>query len=350
MSWYTNPQLFIYSSTYVYKVTKKFGINPISKSDLEDIKVLSFSEHLSMDNNKESDFKDFKASFPKSGMFKAINCEGLVINWDKTKKTGAWSREEQDSPFWSLPGITKPKSETEQALAGKVSDLEAKLSSIQSEFNNNKVEKEVIVAENSVLKDEKEAIITENLILKVEKEATDKRVRDLVAENATLKAQVKRERDEKNTLIKSLKRDEKLVDLLEKQVSDLKLELVQCCGAARVGSLIEEPWITGQTVLSNWVPIGELDVLAVLKNTTLPITKVTGGSKSGADNTTNVKASCFSRRLIPIVVVDVANLSPNKEKARFDPCVWGSYEDAGIMYAARKPFAPETSVNADKTR
>ncbi|KAI3881079.1 hypothetical protein MKX03_015709, partial [Papaver bracteatum] len=138
MSWYTNPQLFIYSYTHVYKVTKKIGINPIALSDLKEGKEFSFSKHLSLENNKESDFKTFKASFPKSGMFKAINCEGLVINWDHTKQTGAWSREEQDTSFWSLPGITKQKSLTEQALEKKVSDLETRISSLQNQVDSNK--------------------------------------------------------------------------------------------------------------------------------------------------------------------------------------------------------------------
>ncbi|KAI3983018.1 hypothetical protein MKX01_004895, partial [Papaver californicum] len=72
-----------------------------------------FSKHLSFVNNKESDFYVFKASFPTSGIFKFINSQGLVINWDAGKHTGTWSHEELNSPFWSLPCITKQKSVTE---------------------------------------------------------------------------------------------------------------------------------------------------------------------------------------------------------------------------------------------
>ncbi|KAI3951375.1 hypothetical protein MKW92_048263, partial [Papaver armeniacum] len=73
--------------------------------DLEEVEVLNFSEHLSLGNNKESDFDAFRASFPVSGIFKLINSRGLVINWDYAKQTGTWSHEELNSPFWSLPGI-----------------------------------------------------------------------------------------------------------------------------------------------------------------------------------------------------------------------------------------------------
>ncbi|KAI3973508.1 hypothetical protein MKW92_017187, partial [Papaver armeniacum] len=88
-----------------------------------------FHEHLFLGNNRESDYDAFKASFPMhQPMTKHTNCQGLVIYWDTEKQVAVWSREEPDSPFWSLPGIKKPKSETELALERKVSDLETNIS------------------------------------------------------------------------------------------------------------------------------------------------------------------------------------------------------------------------------
>ncbi|KAI3881072.1 hypothetical protein MKX03_015702, partial [Papaver bracteatum] len=145
MSWYRDPQLFIYGAYptfYIFRVTKEFGINPVANNDFRQEAQLSFSTHLSLSNNKESDFDSFKATFvPKSGIHKFANSQGLVINWDpSSKQTGYWSSEGLDSPFWSLPGITvaKPKSVTEQALEEKVSALEARNFSLQDEVNSNK--------------------------------------------------------------------------------------------------------------------------------------------------------------------------------------------------------------------
>ncbi|KAI3898941.1 hypothetical protein MKW92_040315, partial [Papaver armeniacum] len=132
MSWYSDPQLFIYSYAYVHRVRKEFGINPVVTNDIinNEHENLNFSKHLSLGTNKESDYNAFNASFPSSGITKFINSQGLVINWDGAEQTGYWSREEQNSHFWNLPGITKQKSVgksvTEQALEERVSALEAK--------------------------------------------------------------------------------------------------------------------------------------------------------------------------------------------------------------------------------
>ncbi|KAI3853158.1 hypothetical protein MKW92_024046 [Papaver armeniacum] len=56
-------------------------------------------EHLSLVNNKESDFDASKATFPVPGINMFINSQGLVINWDASiKQTGTWSLEEPNSP------------------------------------------------------------------------------------------------------------------------------------------------------------------------------------------------------------------------------------------------------------
>ncbi|MCL7044827.1 hypothetical protein MKW94_002472 [Papaver nudicaule] len=294
MAWYKDPQSFILGFTsgfYLIRVAKEFSNDLIKGSDRSNYDGSGnlsfsqlFSQYLYLGYNKESDYDAFKATFPQSGnLFKHINSQGLVITWDYAKQTGTWSKEEPDSPFWSLPGITKPKSVIEQALEKKKEALEA--------------------------------------------------------ENANLKAQANRERG-----------DEILAGLeaLGKQVLDLTLKPVHCCGGAGVGSSVEEPWTTGHTVPSNWVSFRDLDVEPFSKNIPLMITKATGGLKFGDDNTTNVRASHFYGGIFPIVVVHIAELTPDREEARFDPDVWSRYVNAGIEYAARKPFPSEMSIDAHK--
>ncbi|KAI3940834.1 hypothetical protein MKW92_014394 [Papaver armeniacum] len=162
------------------------------------------------------------------------------------------------------------------------------------------------------------------------------RVLDVEAENSRLKAEAEKSALERKDMLSGL----------EKQVADLTLKLAQCCGG---GSPTEEPWITDQAVPSNWVAFEELCVLEYSQNIPLIVTKATGGLKLGDDKTTNVQANCFYRGKFPIMVVDVAELTPNREEARFDPCIWGSYTHAGNTYAARKLFASEMSGDAHKT-
>ncbi|MCL7026349.1 hypothetical protein MKW94_026192 [Papaver nudicaule] len=345
MSWYTDPQLFIHSPNavrfYVYRVTKEFGINPLVRADFSlQADDLTFSKHLYLGDNRESDYDAFKATFPKSEIKKFINCEGWVINWDVKAQTGTWSREEPNSPFWGLPGITKKKSATEEVLEKKVSELEEKNSSLEDDINN-KAEKEAQEKKVSSLQEEIAKI-------KKEKEASDKRVLDLEAD-------VNKERDEKSVLINGLKREDMLMaglEALQQQVLDLTSKLsVQCCDAAGSdgSSIDEEPWITGQTVPGNWVPFKDLDVQPFSKNISLMITKAAGGLKFGDDNTTNVKSSRFYGGIFPIVLVPIAELTPNRDEARFDPDVWSRYTNAGITYAAREPFPSEMAIDAHKT-
>ncbi|KAI3968333.1 hypothetical protein MKW92_052322, partial [Papaver armeniacum] len=159
-------------------------------------------------------------------------------------------------------------------------------------------------------------------------------------------------RDEKSSLINGLKKEEILTGLeaLEKQVLDMTSKFEQCCGAAGGAlSVDEQPWITGQTIPSNWVPFEELDVHhAFSKIIPLAISKAAGGLKFTDDTTTNIQANRFYQGIYPIVVVNIAELTPNRKEARFDPDVWSLYTNAGISYAARKPFPSEMSVDAHK--
>ncbi|MCL7052224.1 hypothetical protein MKW94_024120 [Papaver nudicaule] len=122
------------------------------------------------------------------------------------------------------------------------------------------------------------------------------------------------------------------VSELEKQVSDLTSELKPAD---------EEPWkSTYSSVPSNWVPYEDLDVQNFIpRNTTLKIIKAPGALKFVEDNT-NVRASRFHGG-IQLVAVNLEELTPDKDEARFDPDIWGSYNHEGTSYAARKLFESE---------
>ncbi|KAI3978221.1 hypothetical protein MKX01_013052, partial [Papaver californicum] len=187
-------------------------------------------------------------------------------------------------------------------------------------------------------------------------------VSELEEENSILKAEIQKKRDVKSVCNNDLnggKADQKHEELLarlaglethlEKQILDVASKLEGRCGAGG-GSAAEEPWMNGHDkVPSNWVSFEDLDVQTFSKNTTLTITKAAGAPKFGVDNTTNIHANHFYRGIFPIVLVNVAELTPNREEARFDGDIWGSYNNAGITYAARKPFALEMSMDAHKT-
>ncbi|KAI3836606.1 hypothetical protein MKX03_014010, partial [Papaver bracteatum] len=134
--------------------------------------------------------------------------------------------------------------------------------------------------------------------------------------------------------------------LLEKQVSDLATELEECrgAGAGGGGSTDVQPWMSSDAIPSHWVPFEELDVLHLPKNTPVTIMEELGKPKFVEDATTNVQVHRFYRGTF-IVAVNVAELTPDSEKARFDPDIWGLYKNAGVSYAARKPLEPEMSVS-----
>ncbi|KAI3880955.1 hypothetical protein MKX03_007801, partial [Papaver bracteatum] len=128
---------------------------------------------------------------------------------------------------------------------------------------------------------------------------------------------------------------------LEKENFELKSKLEESCGVGVGGgsSDDEEPWMTGPTVLSNWVSLDSLEVFtAFQEDKHLLISKIMGIPKFGRDNTTNVQPNRFSIGIFPIVVMNVPELIPNKEWARFDPDVWSLYQNEGNYYAARSPF------------
>ncbi|KAI3985688.1 hypothetical protein MKX01_014509 [Papaver californicum] len=129
----------------------------------------------------------------------------------------------------------------------------------------------------------------------------------------------------------------KRVSDLEKQVSQLTSKLKECCGSAD-----EEPWKIGMsTVPKNWVRYEDLDTVKIPRNTSLKIIKAPGALKFGEDNTTNVRVSHFHGGVY-LAAVNIEELIPDKDKARFDPDIWGSYDDAaGKSYAARKLFKSE---------
>ncbi|KAI3911246.1 hypothetical protein MKW92_029619 [Papaver armeniacum] len=123
----------------------------------------------------------------------------------------------------------------------------------------------------------------------------------------------------------------KRVSDLEKQVSELTSKLKKCSSG-----LAEEPWKKSGDVPRNLVPFEDLDGLKIPRNTSLKIIKAPGALKFVEDNTTNVRASHFQGGLY-LAAVNVQELmTPNKKEARFDPSIWGVYENAGTEYVARK--------------
>ncbi|KAI3951376.1 hypothetical protein MKW92_048264, partial [Papaver armeniacum] len=114
-------------------------------NDLRMIERLSFSEHLSLGNNEESDFEAFKATLmSKSRICKFINSQGFVMNWDLDKQTGTWSSVGLDSPFWSLPGILP------ELILAKLRSLDKENSVLKSYINSS--ESRSLGKESSVLK------------------------------------------------------------------------------------------------------------------------------------------------------------------------------------------------------
>ncbi|KAI3891278.1 hypothetical protein MKX03_000106, partial [Papaver bracteatum] len=124
----------------------------------------------------------------------------------------------------------------------------------------------------------------------------------------------------------------KRVSDLEKQVSELTAKLKKCAG----GSADEEPWKKSGAVPKNLVPVDDLDVLKIPKNTSLKIIKAPGALKLVEDSSTNVRASRFHGGIY-LAAVNVEELmTPDKHEARFDPDIWGLYSNAGTDYVARK--------------
>ncbi|KAI3842614.1 hypothetical protein MKX03_027278 [Papaver bracteatum] len=200
--------------------------------------------------------------------------------------SSTWSQvDEHDSIFYSLPGIKNPL--TEKLLVEKNSEL---------------------VAENSILKER------------------------LMNEVTNLQEQLIREKNAKQAF--------------EKEVFDLTAKLEECRGAGS-GSPDVQPWMSLDTVPSHWVPFEELDVLNLPKITPLTVMEKPSKPRFVEDATTNIFVNRFYRGTF-IVAVNVAELSPDNEKARFDPEFWGLYKNADVTYAARKPLKLEMSVSPPK--
>ncbi|KAI3842617.1 hypothetical protein MKX03_027281 [Papaver bracteatum] len=179
MSWYADPELFLcfWGSSrgyFIDRIVKKYNV-PLQAGDVKYAAELDFSKHLSLGNNKESDYDALKSSLAKilPPNTKLVNCQGLVVLWDNTKLSGTWSRiEEYDSSFYSLPGIQNPS----------------------------------------------EAVLDE-------KQSVEKKISELVAENSRLNSEI-------INLQEQLNKEKNAKQELEKQVVDLTKKLEECCGAA----------------------------------------------------------------------------------------------------------------------
>lgn len=303
MSWYHDPQIFICNA---YNSASQ-GFNEYRcKKDPNGTVHVSELQRISSGVHKGRDFDALLAYlinfFVRSGAktWRIVNCQGLAILWEQTPCNGtvcSWSREPLDSPYYRLPGITPPVDAEKEALKRRVSDLLAEISPLKVEVERNKQDKTTLVNE---------------------KKAVEKTNSELKARNSTLEADVRREKTEKKDL--------------EKKVSELTLKLQECCGSAD-----GEPWKSGRTVPNDWVPFEDLDVLNTRNITSLKMIKASGALKFAEDNTTNVQASHFYGGIY-LAAVNVEELIPDKDEARFDQNIWSSYKNAGTSYAARKLF------------
>ncbi|KAI3881899.1 hypothetical protein MKX03_021268 [Papaver bracteatum] len=246
-------------------------------------------------------------------------------------------------------------------------------------------------AMNLTLREDLQREVNDRIVEEAEKQSLVKRIFDLETKSSILKDESKRLNNEKYTLemilatsqdeIASLKdknkemaedleiwinevsdlqqqldREKKGNQSLEIEVAGLKLKLERCCpnGGAAVcasvsASVYIEPWMNGYTVAYDWVPFEDLCVREFSRSgRPLTLAKTVSGAPAfSEDNTTNVHVNYFYRgllnkRVYPIVIVNVVELIPNKEKARFDPNIWSLFNNAGITYAARKPFESES--------
>ncbi|MCL7027433.1 hypothetical protein MKW94_030687 [Papaver nudicaule] len=157
---------------------------------------------------------------------------------------------------------------------------------------------------------------------------------ELVAEITLLKD---RQNNEVTNLQNLLNEEKNSKQASEKIVHDLTAKLEECRGAGG-GSGDMQPWISSDTVPSHWVAFEELDVLNLPKNVPVTIMEEPSKPKLVKDVTTNVNR--FYRGLF-IVAVNVQDLIPDNEKARFDPDIWGLYKNTGVTYAARKLLKSE---------
>ncbi|KAI3898042.1 hypothetical protein MKW92_002384 [Papaver armeniacum] len=180
------------------------------------------------------------------------------------------------------------------------------------------------------------ACINERDRERAEKQALQKRLSDL-------QEQSNREKQVLEKRLSDLREELNLEKQAhEKQVLDLTSKLEKCCGGSKGGSVDEEEhWMTSHAISGNLVPFEELDVISFPKNTPLTITKAPTTPVIGEDYSTNVKVNRFYRGVFPIVIVNVEELVPDKENARFNPDFWGLFQNDGKSYAARKPFESE---------
>ncbi|XP_026434790.1 golgin subfamily A member 6-like protein 7 [Papaver somniferum] len=209
MSWYKDPQLFIFrgadSLFRIVRIKKETGIL-VLLSDLADLESLDFSKHLSLGHNKDDDYAAFKSSFPQN-ILKFVNSQGVVVNWDGQKYSGTWSREEIKSPFYNLPTF-------QQALQRKVSELEAKNSTLQDQIKRKNEEKQRI----SKLETENSTLQHNVKMSKEKQQIFDDKVSKLEAKIYTMQDEINRNKEEQQSMDKRASELESEIFLLQEQI------------------------------------------------------------------------------------------------------------------------------------
>ncbi|XP_026429648.1 uncharacterized protein LOC113326058 [Papaver somniferum] len=318
MSWYRDPQLFIYYKFPHFRVcwvNKELNKGAeISDDHISDREFYHFPKHLCLGSNKESDYAEFFSDLKiqhENIKDRMINCQGWEANRPYNFKYYYLTRADLDKPFYRLPAYLPAWFKIQEQQKAEIQTLK----------------KQVL---------EQEAM---NFTLKNREDKWTADIDMATKEISDLQEQLEREKNDKQAL--------------EKKILELSAKLEKSCGCVGVGSSDDEvPWmITGQpAVPSNWVSYYDLDVQTFPEDNHLNFNEVMWVPEFAEDNTTNVRANCFYRGLtFPIVAVNVAELTLAEENARFDPDVWGLYEFGGTYYAARKQFEWELLVDAHHT-
>ncbi|MCL7037365.1 hypothetical protein MKW94_029166 [Papaver nudicaule] len=376
MSWYRDPELFIYywDSSYGYgigRIRKSYN-TPLGGGDITyEEGQLNFSKHLSLGNNSESDYAALKSHLLKNAdvvtheNVKYVNCQGLVVNCSYQKSPGTWSRvEELNSIFYSLPGIINPSEKKDLELVAEISLLKEKL---KNEVTN--LQDQLIQEKNA-----KQALQTQVLELKAKLEESrgsadvqpwmtgdtvpshlvpfedldvlnfPKTTSVTITEGPSKpsSAYFWTQAEELTSVVKSLQAHMKLAEKLqvvERKNSELVAETsslrnllnqvkydnqalqtrvsdlttkLEECCGSRGGSTDVQPWMKEDTVPNHWVPLEELDVLNLPKNP-VAIMEEPSQPKFVEDLTTNVQVHRFYRGAF-IVAVNVEELIPDNEK------------------------------------
>ncbi|KAI3938862.1 hypothetical protein MKW92_012485 [Papaver armeniacum] len=220
------------------------------------VEKLDFSKHLSLGNNKKSDYDALKSWLDEDigrRITKLVNCQGVVVYWDFFDRTGTWSQvEEHDSIFYRLPGIINPRNQEDERKDVRVSSRLAEISSLndklntevrnlQRQLNKQKNDRQApqvsdlaakFVYWSRVEEDDSifyslPGIINHSDTKMTEKRAAEKKMSELVAQNSILKEKLKEQLNREKKISELAAEISALKDKLNTEVTYLQEQLNQ---------------------------------------------------------------------------------------------------------------------------